>query len=110
MLRRGIPFGPLYDDKPGEERGLLFLAYQTSFAEQFQSLNRDWINSPTAPELGSEGFDLLIGQDPGGGARSAPVTDAQSGREATITSPSPFVVCTGGGFFFSPSVSFLRSI
>ena len=36
VLRRGIPYGPPYEPgSEGADRGLLFLAYQTSFTQQF---------------------------------------------------------------------------
>jgi hypothetical protein len=78
MLRRGIPFGPLYEAGKNEqsERGLLFLAYMTSIERQFARLNRIWINNPGAPEIYDEGFDMLVGQSPNqerffGGTRRA---------------------------------------
>ncbi len=54
ILRRGIPYGlplPLRPDgqppaDDGVDRGLHFLCYQTSITEQFETLQRDWANSP----------------------------------------------------------------
>jgi deferrochelatase/peroxidase EfeB len=110
MLRRGIPFGPLYDEKPEAERGLLFLAYQTSFNSQFRELNTDWMNNPDAPELGNDGYDLLVGQNGDGTARSAPLHDSTANVDVQITAPAQFVVPTGGAFLFCPSISFLRAL
>jgi len=110
MLRRGIPFGPLYDEKPEAERGLLFLAYQTSFNSQFRELNTDWMNNPDAPELGNDGYDLLVGQNGEGTARSAPLHDSTANVDVQITAPAQFVVPTGGAFLFCPSISFLRAL
>jgi Dyp-type peroxidase family len=110
MLRRGIPYGCLYDEKPEAERGLLFLAYQTSFTNQFRELNTDWMNNPDAPELGNDGYDLLVGQSGDGTARIAPLHDAIANVDVQITAPAQFVVPTGGAFLFSPSISFFRGL
>ncbi len=110
MLRRGIPFGPLYDEEPDKERGLLFLAYQTSFTSQFRELNSDWMNNPAAPELGNDGYDLLVGQSGDGTARTAPLHDSAANVDVQVTAPTQFVIPTGGAFLFSPSISFLRAL
>jgi deferrochelatase/peroxidase EfeB len=50
MLRRGITYGPLFDPANAQaDRGLLFLAYMTSFQGQFLILNTDWMNNAAAP-------------------------------------------------------------
>src|SRR5258706_8201144 len=111
MLRRGIPDGPPYSDDSAvsADRGLLFLAYQTSFKRQFKILNSLWVNNPSAPELTDEGHDLLIGQNSGGN-RVAVLRDQSGAPRATLTALDRWVIPTGGGFFFTPSVTFLRSL
>jgi len=111
MLRRGIPYG-----KPAvagvtdtEDRGLLFLAYQTSFKRQFNVLNTLWVNNSSAPEVTDEGHDLLISQN-SGKDRVATLRDPSGNAVATLTAQARWVIPTGGGFFFSPSISFLRSL
>jgi Dyp-type peroxidase family len=111
MLRRGIPYGPPF--QPGaesDERGLLFLAYQTSFTQQFRLLNSQWMNNPSTPEKDGEGFDVLVGQDPSGGDRFGRLVDAEGTARAQVTTASRFVVATGGTFLFTPSRSFLASL
>jgi Dyp-type peroxidase family len=111
MLRRGIPYGAAYPTSTEPtDRGLLFLAYQTSFKRQFQVLNSLWMNNPSAPELTNEGHDLLVGQNPSGTDRVGTLRDPQGTPRASLTTVDRWVVPTGGGFFFSPSVSFLRSL
>ena len=111
MIRRGIPFGPQFgtghDD---EKRGLLFLAYQTSFTRQFKVLNNLWMNNPSAPERDREGHDLLVGQDPLGGERFGTYLDAQGNESARIATLARFVIATGGAFLFSPSRSFFATL
>jgi Dyp-type peroxidase family len=117
VLRRGITFGPSYPSTPEEQatddgqRGLLFVAYQTSIRRQFEFLTRTWMNNPFAPDQAAghqAGHDLLVGQD------------QRDPRTATLTAPDrtsvpieldgDWVIPTGGGYFFSPSVTALREM
>lgn len=116
ILRRGIPYGPrkkarglLQDD--GVDRGLLFISYQASIAEQFEFLTKTWVNRDNAPHDSDPpaGTDPLIGQSsqprfvrlPGGGD---PVEDLQ------VELPDPaWVRMTGGGYFFAPSITALSN-
>jgi Dyp-type peroxidase family len=112
MLRRGIPYGSPYDamSPDSADRGLLFLAYQTSFKRQFLTLNSTWMNNPSAPEVTDEGYDILVGQNPGGDIRTARLRDPAGAPVATLATSDQWVIPTGGGFFFAPSISFLRSL
>jgi Dyp-type peroxidase family len=121
MLRRGIPFGPAFDhsvpDDPAnsQDRGLLFLAYQRSIDHQFLVLNSDWMNTRTGPQAG--GHDLLVGQfvpDDSGGQYSTKTAnffgprDGDQDPQALLKATGQWVVPTGGGFFFSPSLAFIE--
>ena len=120
MLRRGIPFGPLYDRKTlenpvnQEERGLLFLAYQRRPSLQFDKLNNSWMNVDDGP--GPGGFDLLVGQ------RVSPQTGAYDVKDAIFyDAPEPtlghslaanrtWVKPTGGAYLFAPSISLIAAL
>ena len=118
MLRRGIPFGPLYDHKnPANsdnqrERGLLFLSYQRSISNQFEQLNGDWMNSASNPT--PYGFDLLVGQqmDAAGlnGPRDADYFSSKTGTTERFTVPSQWIFPTGGAYLFAPSVSLTKRL
>jgi Dyp-type peroxidase family len=111
LLRRGIPFGlPLADPLAGDdevERGLHFLCYQTSIEEQFEKLQQDWANNPQAP-LGG-GHDLIIGQDRDH-PRAFDLFTPDGSAQQTLTAPRQWVVPTGGGYFFTPSISAIRDV
>jgi Dyp-type peroxidase family len=102
MLRRGIT----YDDGPTQcgtdDRGLLFLAFQSSIQDQFEFLTTDWINLADRP-VDDGGHDPILAQ---GNARY--VNLKLEGRTLEIPLPGNFVVPTGGEYFFAPSLAFFR--
>jgi Dyp-type peroxidase family len=93
LVRRGISFGTEListPDEPGDddesERGLLFLAYMTSIVDQFEFVMKSWVNRDDfrKPRVG---------------------TDALVGRP-----DRRWIVPTGGGYYFAPSVSALKEV
>jgi Dyp-type peroxidase family len=111
LLRRGIPYGPVYveGEIDGMDRGLLFLAYMSSIEEQFELLQQRWSNTADKPQEG--GHDPIIGQTESAGGRTRSVTlTSPAGARGTINVPEEWVVATGGGYFFSPSISTLRRV
>jgi Dyp-type peroxidase family len=107
MLRRGIPYGPEFvDTEPAygpsvpdsQDRGLLFVCYQASIARTFETVQGAWANKPDFPTVG-DGEDPIISQD-------------TTNRPFHLPSPqdahlqiAQWVTTTGGGYFFSPSIS-----
>ncbi len=103
ILRRGIPFGPLYESAPAEKRGLAFMSYQTSIREQLEFLTSTWMNSPSVPAPNA-GHDLLVGRS------SHPRTIPISFPTGTVTlsdDGQQWITPTGGGYLFAPSKTML---
>jgi len=107
LIRRGIPYGPALplDTEDKQDRGLLFLAYQASLANQFEHVQRNWLNNAKFPTP-QTGRDPVVGQP--GGANEL-VLALKGGTSAPLTL-GQFVTMTGGGYFFSPSIDALRQL
>lgn len=110
ILRRGLPYGPRFrDDEAGQpiegepDRGLLFLCYQRSIAEQFEFLQRSWANDAYFPPPGTgnvrPGRDPFAVKGPDSRRFHIPVPDNDKGH-ATL---KRWVIMTGGDYFFCPS-------
>ena len=116
ILRVGVPYGPPVKDNfapPAHdepERGLLFLSIQTSIEDQFEFLQARWMNDEARPKAPG-GNDLIVGQNAAArdGVRRAVVfgNGLQTGE---VRLPQQYVIPTGGGYFFVPSLSALRTV
>lgn len=97
ILRRGITYSAGADDK-----GLLFVAYQSSIKDQFEFLMTNWMNRPNTPRNDA-------GQDPILSQNRRRVFHAHIGNKVEeIAISSAFIVPTGGEYFFSPSITFFK--
>jgi len=135
VIRAGIPFGPEVSpteqsaNTTSQERGLMFVCYQTSIPNQFEFLQITWANNPNfisdgiPPVLKKHpdgsvvkvGFDPIIGQNTVNGQpqpRTAdePVPNYPTGNvRSTLQEPQNFIVPTGGAYFFVPSIAALEN-
>lgn len=110
VLRRGIPWGaPYAPDETPTDRGLLFLCWQTSIEDQFELLAARWMNQDRRPEvLAVNGHDVLVGQAP---VRTCAFpSTAGDGRTERVSATARWIVPTGGGYFFGPSLPTLRAL
>ncbi len=126
IVRRGIPYGkPMpgvadsteADPNPAAPRGLLFMCFQQNVEEQFEFIQRTWVDNehfPSGiPTLGllqqDTGDDPLIGQDPDEAQRWPKRWGDKSAGKKSFNFESA-VTLKGGEYFFAPSIPFLRSI
>ncbi|TKB71215.1 MAG: Dyp-type peroxidase [Nitrospira sp.] len=103
ILRRGITFGRELGKSDGD-RGLLFVAYQTSIVDQFEFIMNDWVNDENKPHANS-GVDPIIG-----GARDSTILLNNGNTTFPLTVPGGWVVAAGGEYMFSPSLSFFSTV
>lgn len=107
LLRRGIPYGtPLAATAPnsipqddGRDRGLLFAAFQTDLGRQYEAVQR-WLNDRNLP-VPQTGQDVVAGQ----GEEPVRVVLRSSNTLPTMFDMHHYVAMTGGGYFFTPSLS-----
>jgi len=130
LLRRGIPYGDPYFPPKDEDksvdyghRGLVFAAYQTSIVEQFEFVQGSWANNVDFKDKREDGaivsgHDIIIGQTNDGQGAGAnghrerrcrlTLKDADGNLvNQEVIAPTDWVIPTGGGYFFSPSIDAL---
>jgi len=87
----------------------MFVSYQTSIESQFVFLQTKWVNNAVDPNNGG-GQDPIIGQRSENGRARTFTVVGSNGAPHDIVVDAEWVVPTGGGYFFSPSISTIANV
>jgi Dyp-type peroxidase family len=115
LLRIGIPFGAFLsgDERYTKEkgnRGLLFVSIQASIEDQFEFLQARWMNDDSRPKMPG-GNDMIVGQNaPAVGGKRRCTLISPTLQVQDVSTPDQWVVPTGGGYFFVPSITAMRDV
>jgi Dyp-type peroxidase family len=116
ITRRGIPYNDigrdefdLDNDMPTGGVGLLFMCYNSEIERQFEFIQSHWAN---AGVIGNHkvGQDAIIGQGKNQIPKFLSRQWGKSNGKKRIKDFQGFVTNKGGEYFFTPSISFLKSL
>ena len=115
MARRGITYGERtqnakneFTDKPTKNVGLLFMAYQSDIAKQFEFTQVSWANNEGFVQPGTA-IDPVIGQ--GGATKHTHRAGWGDANASTLQQRfAGFVTLKGGEYFFAPSLAFFATL
>jgi len=108
LMRRGMSYGPAAaEGGPAAERGILFMAYMSSIAEQYEVVQR-WINGGNSTDIASGNNDPLFGVDPKQGPRV--FRFLVDGKTMRVPIPKSFAAVQWGAYFYVPSRTALDAI
>ncbi|MBL8323329.1 MAG: Dyp-type peroxidase [Rubrivivax sp.] len=113
ILRRGMSYGPRWagegTPEAEAERGLIFMAYCASLAEQFETLQR-WVAGGNSSGVHSSHSDPMLGVPVKGTPRLMQWAEAD-GRVVTVDlGDLPMVDLEWGLYLFAPSLTGLRAL
>ena len=110
ILRRGMSYGPLPTPLTGAaDRGVMFMAYCASIAEQFETLQR-WVSGGNSSGVGSAQADPLLRVPQAGEANTFRFIDS-CGQVVRINfGDQPLVQLQWGLYLFTPSLPVLAQL
>jgi deferrochelatase/peroxidase EfeB len=115
LIRRGLPYGPVYDPKQpydGIERGLLGYFINSNIENQYEFVLGEWVNKSEfagAVRLPLKSKDPLIGmQDSASSVFVIPQTDGAPAIK--VTGFSHFVKTRAAAYCFLPSITAIQFI
>lgn len=108
IARRGMSYGPWTEDAVDEPRGLIFMAYNASIAEQFEVIQR-WLAGGNSSGLSSAQSDPLLGV-PEAGQRRAYRFEHDGEIMRVDLGEQPLVQLEWGLYAFVPSIAALQAI
>lgn len=109
ILRRGMTYGPSHEDANDADRGIMFMAFCASIAEQYEVIQR-WLNGANPSRVSASRNDPLTG------SRNRPDVDSHTftcivdGKTERFTLTEPLTTLAWGDYFFVPSRAALQRI
>ncbi len=111
ILRRGMPYGdyvPEGESANNDERGIVFMALNSSISRQFEFVQQQWLNYGNDFHLG-EDSDPVLGNRPKPGRFIIPGKDEKN-LPFICADMQTFITLKGGDYFFIPSITALRQL
>ncbi len=115
LIRRGMPYGPVYDPKQpydGIERGLMGYFINSNIENQYEFVLSEWVNNAAFAgqvRLNPKAKDPMIGtQDLAESVFVIP--QANGGPPINITGFSSFVMTRAAAYCFLPSITAIKFI
>jgi Dyp-type peroxidase family len=108
ILRRGLSYGPRQGSAEEGDRGIFFMAYNASIAEQFEVIQR-WVNGGNSTGVASCQSDPLMGPAVQGDSRTFRFL-SDAGKAVRVDMPKPFVELQWGTYLFVPSIDALKAL
>ncbi len=109
ILRRGMSYGPKVDADRTSERGLMFMAYCASIAEQFEVIQR-WVSGGNSTGVGSAQADPFLRVPQAGETSTFRYLDAQGDVRRVQFDDKPLVQLEWGLYLFVPSLAVLSTL
>jgi Dyp-type peroxidase family len=109
ILRRGMSYGPKSDTDRTSERGVVFMAYCASIAEQFEALQR-WIAGGNNSGVGSSQGDPFLRVPQAGETNTFRYLDEKGEVVRVVFDDKPFVQLEWGLYLFVPALPALRDL
>jgi deferrochelatase/peroxidase EfeB len=100
IVRRGVPWAV------GDDIGLHFVAVNARIQDQFEFIQRQWLNTGAAFRLGRD-LDPIVGSRPEGTPTSFVI---QGDPPVVVTSPEPLTTLLGGVYVLVPGMAGLRKL
>lgn len=110
ILRRGMGYGPAANEEGADaDRGVLFMAYCASIAEQFETVQR-WVAGGNSSGVGSAQSDPLLGVPRDGEKRVFRWVDEKGEPACADLGDKAFVELQWGLYLFVPALAALTRL
>jgi len=109
IIRRGMPYRIERKDGQPKKEGLMFAAFNVRVADQFEFIQRQWLDDGDAFRLGNAP-DPIAGRLRSGRPVSFIWHTVDGPRRIKLDREKPVTRCVGGAYFLVPSIAGLQAI